>query len=291
MTVRWCLARLPPGWSGWWLGEAGGSVRLVAVLLAAAVAWVLTGPAPALRRLAGRERDRRTGPTVLTGIDEPAGLTGLATTPERDRGLVAAVRLRRAGLRHLAGRRSQVQLSVSLGEVLTGLASGLVTGAAPRDVLADAAAGLPGLDELAATARSPTGDLPGALDRLGRRSGGGAAADLALLWRLAERTGCSLAGPVQRLRDADRGEAAVRRELAAQLAGPRATGRLLAGLPVVGVALGAGLGADPLGFLLGTSAGAACLAVGGVLVLLGLLWTRALVRSVEPGRGKGLGAR
>ena len=254
------------------------------MLLAAAVAWVLTGPAPALRRLAGRDGRRTTG---LTG---PADLTGLTGSPERQRGDMTAVRLRRAGLRHLTGRRSGAALSDSLGEVLTGLASGLVTGAAPRDVLADAATGLPGLDELAATARSPTGDLPGALDRLGLRPGGAAAADLALLWRLAERTGCSLAGPVQRLRDADRGDAAVRRELTAQLAGPRATARLLAGLPVVGVALGAGLGADPLGFLLGTGAGAACLAVGGVLVALGLLWTRALVRSVEPDRGKRLDA-
>ena len=182
------------------------------------------------------------------------------------------------------GRRGAAQLSASMGEVLTALASGLVTGAAPRDVLADTAVGLPGLDDLAATARSPTGDLRGALERLGRRPGGAAAADLALLWGLSERTGCSLVGPVQRLRDAERGESAVRRELAAQLAGPRATARLLAGLPVVGVALGAGLGADPLGFLLGTTAGFACLAAGGVLVALGLLWTRALVRSVDPVR-------
>jgi tight adherence protein B len=50
--------------------------------------------------------------------------------------------------------------------------------------------------------------------------------------------------------------------------------------------MGAGLGADPLGFLLGTAAGAGCLALGGVLVGLGLLWTRALVRSVEPSGGR-----
>jgi tight adherence protein B len=170
--------------------------------------------------------------------------------------------------------------------VLTGLASGLATGASPREVLADASAGLPGLDDLVATARSPAGDLPGALERLGRHPGGAAAADLAVLWRLAERTGCSLVGPVQRLRDAERGEAAVRRELAAQLAGPRATARLLAGLPVLGVAMGAGLGADPLGFLLGTAAGITCLALGTALVGLGLLWTRALVGSVETAGGR-----
>jgi len=257
-------------------------VSAVAVLLSAAAGWVLTGPPPALGRLAGREAARTAGLTC----------PGLTCPPERERGVVTALRLRRPGRRR-AGRRGRATLTVSLGEVLTGLSSGLVTGASPREVLADAAADLPGLDDLAATARSPTGDLAGALERLGRRPGGAAAADLAVLWGLAERTGCSLLGPVQRLRDAHRGEAAVRRELAAQLAGPRATARLLAGLPVVGVALGAGLGADPLGFLLGSAAGAGCLAAGGTLVGLGLLWTRALVRSVEPGRGRsrgGLGA-
>jgi tight adherence protein B len=238
-------------------------MRAVALLLAAAVGWVLTGPTPALGRLAGRD-GRRTG-----------------ARPRPGRGPWPVL-----GLRRRAGRRSPARLAASLGEVLTGLASGLVTGAAPRDVLADAAEGLPELDDLAAVARSPTGDVTGMLERLARRPGGAAATDLALLWRLAERTGCSLLGPVQRLRDADRGAVAVRRELAAQLAGPRATARLLAGLPVVGMLLGTSVGADPLGFLLGTPAGAGCLAVGGVLVGLGLLWTRALIRSVEPGPGR-----
>jgi tight adherence protein B len=225
-------------------------VTAAAVLLAAAAAWVLTTPAPAL----GRLTRRRGGP---------------APPP----------RLGRRGAR--ADRRGRSELAAALAELLTGLASGLVTGAAAREVVTDAATGLPGLADLAATARSPTGDLAGTLEALGRRPGGAVAADLAVLWRLAERTGCSLLGPVQRLRDADRAETAVRREVSAQLAGPRATARLLAGLPVVGIALGAGLGADPIPFLLGSAAGVACLGTGSLLVGLGLLWTRALVRSVE----------
>ena len=40
------------------------------MLLAAAVAWVLTGPAPALGRLAGREGSR---PGRLTALPEPEG--------------------------------------------------------------------------------------------------------------------------------------------------------------------------------------------------------------------------
>ena len=220
----------------------------------------------------------------MTALRLPrAGLAGLTSPPERDRGVVTALGLWRPGRRRRGGQRGGPSDRVA-GGLLTGLASGLVTAPRAATSCVDAAAGLPGLDDVAATARSPTGDLPGVLEQVARRPGGEAAADLAVLWRLAERTGCSLLGPVQRLHEAHRGEAAVRRELAAQLAGPRATARLLAGLPVVGVVLGAGLGADPVGFLLGTPAGAACLAVGGALVGLGLLWTRALVRSVDPTR-------
>ena len=265
------------------------------MLLAAAVGWVLTGPAPGLVRLAPRSvvAWSASGRSVRGDETSARPATSLSTaggrSPERPAlgPAPSAAAAFRPVRRRASPRRSAAELTTSIGELLTGLASGLATGAAPREVRADAATGLPGLDALAATARSPTGDVAGALDRLGRRAGGAAAADLALLWRLAERTGCALIGPVQRLRDADRGEASVRRELAAQLAGPRATARLLAGLPLVGVALGAGLGADPLGFLLGTVAGIGCLMVGGVLVAMGLLWTRLLVRSVDPGRAPG----
>jgi tight adherence protein B len=224
-------------------------MRGLALLLAAAAAWVLTAPAPALVRLTRRPS---------------------AAPQSAPRG-----RIRVPG-------RSRTDLTASLGELASGLASGLLTGASAREVLADAAAGLRGLEALAASARSPTGDVAASLDELAHQPGGAVAADLAVLWRLAERTGSSLLGPVRRLRDADRGAAAVRRELSAQLAGPRATARLLAGLPVLGVVLGAGLGADPVGFLLGTGAGRSCLALGGLLVGLGLLWTGSLVRSVEP---------
>ena len=264
------------------------------MLLAAAVGWVLTGPAPGLARLASRSVVAWSASGRSVRGDETSAwpATSLSTaggrSPERSAlGAAPSAAAFRSFRRRASPRRSAAELTTSIGELLTGLASGLATGAAPCDVLADAAPGLSGLDARAATARSPTGDLAGALDQLGRRPGGAAAADLALLWRLAERTGCALIGPVQRLRDADRGEASVRRELAAQLAGPRATARLLAGLPLVGVALGAGLGADPLGFLLGTVAGIGCLMVGGVLVAMGLLWTRLLVRSVDPGRAPG----
>ncbi|MDT3441776.1 MULTISPECIES: type II secretion system F family protein [unclassified Pseudofrankia] len=74
-------------------------------------------------------------------------------------------------------------------------------------------------------------------------------------------------------------------ELAAALAGPRSSGRLVAGLPVVGIVFAGLLGARPAHVLLATPTGSACLAAGVALDLLGLRWLRwigdRVVRDVE----------
>ena len=97
--------------------------------------------------------------------------------------------------------------------------------------------------------------------------------ELAGAWLLATRHGVELADVVDGLRAdvASRRERAVRTH--ATLAGPRATAVILTALPGLGVLLGAGFGADPLGVLLGgTLGGALCLA-GAVLLAAGLVWT------------------
>jgi tight adherence protein B len=63
-------------------------------------------------------------------------------------------------------------------------------------------------------------------------------------------------------------------ELDAALAGPRSSGRLVAGLPIVGIAFAGLLGARPVHILLGSPVGSACLVVGVLLDLLGLRWLR-----------------
>ena len=62
-------------------------------------------------------------------------------------------------------------------------------------------------------------------------------------------------------------------------AGPRATARLLAGLPFLGLIMAAVLGADPLAFLFGTLPGLACLLAGVGLNATGALWTHRLARN------------
>ncbi len=111
--------------------------------------------------------------------------------------------------------------------------------------------------------------------------GVGLLADLAVAWRLVEVTGARLAGPAARLAESSRADEAVRREVAAQLAGPRATALLLALLPCAGILLGVGLGADPGGFLLSTEPGRLCLLVGSSLVAAGVTWTEAIVARAE----------
>ncbi|GAA3760098.1 hypothetical protein GCM10022225_52040 [Plantactinospora mayteni] len=94
--------------------------------------------------------------------------------------------------------------------------------------------------------------------------------------RLAEQTGAPLADLVERIeadaRAMDRGLAAAE----AQAAGARATAWLLAGLPAGGIALGYGIGVDPLEILLHTPIGAACAVGAIVLQLVGLLWAGRL---------------
>ncbi|MDG4833863.1 hypothetical protein O7627_31810 [Solwaraspora sp. WMMD1047] len=94
--------------------------------------------------------------------------------------------------------------------------------------------------------------------------------------RLAERTGAPLADLLERIeadgRTTDRGLAAA----AAQAAGARATAWLLAGLPLGGIALGYGIGVDPMRVLLHTPVGAACAVSAVVLQVAGLAWADRL---------------
>ncbi|MEV8223125.1 type II secretion system F family protein [Dietzia maris] len=99
------------------------------------------------------------------------------------------------------------------------------------------------------------------------------AGELAGAWLLATRHGVVLADVVDGLRAdvASRRQRALRVD--ATLAGPRATSVILTALPGLGVLLGSGFGADPLGVLgNGALGGGLCLA-GAVLLSAGLLWT------------------
>lgn len=102
-------------------------------------------------------------------------------------------------------------------------------------------------------------------------------------WTLAEQTGAPLADLVERIEADLRADDRARSSAAAQAAGARATAWLLAGLPVGGIALGYGIGVDPLAVLLHTPVGAACAVGAIVLQAAGLTWADRLASPLALG--------
>jgi tight adherence protein B len=123
------------------------------------------------------------------------------------------------------------------------------------------------------------GDVPAALRDAARIDP--LLVSLAAVWQVSEGSGAAMAAALDRLVAATAQADRLRNEIAAQLAGPRGTVRVLAVLPLVGLGMGLLMGADPLGFLFGGPVGWACLAVAVALDVGGLLWMRQMVRAIE----------
>jgi tight adherence protein B len=237
-------------------GRAGGGERL------RAVAPVRSQPTPAPARGSIPLLTGAVGVAVVAGVPVPVAGAVVVTG-----WLLMRVRRRRRASRERAAR------AAATIEVTFGLADELRAGRTPDQALvavaavagplhdplrAAASAAAVGADpalELAATAR-----LPGA-ERLGA---------VAVAWSVAGSAGGRVAGVLDRLGRAMDDDEDLRRELQAAMAGPRATMVLLALLPLLGLALGEGVGAHPVALLVhrpigwGLVAGAAALDVTGV---------------------------
>lgn len=103
----------------------------------------------------------------------------------------------------------------------------------------------------------------------------------AACWAVAEQHGGALAGALDRVAATLRAQELARRRVELELAAPRATARLLAALPVLGLVIGSATGANPLGVLLGTGWGWALLASGIGLDVTGLAWVGRIARAAE----------
>lgn len=110
----------------------------------------------------------------------------------------------------------------------------------------------------------------------------GTARPIAALWSTSARFGL----PLGDLLAASRADLVARHRFAAHtkagLAGPRATARVLAVLPVFGLLLGQAIGADPVRVLLDGGPGSVLLVVGTVLAAAGVAWSEYIVDRVLP---------
>lgn len=246
-------------------GTAGGV--LVVVLTAGAV-LLGGGPGASARRRAGR-----LGPTATASRrhDRPPWSRGR--------------------------RRAGPDPAALLGAVVTGVAAEVRAGRSPADAWR-LVLGVPvGADGVPAAADVLAAIAPG---RPGRRRGGPETAvvrrrvsGVLAAGRLAAELGAPTAGVLEECARALAADADAETAVRAALAGPRQTTALLTWLPALGVALGALLGADPLGTLLGGGAGTAAGVGGAVLTLLGRRWTGRMVadaRAAGTGSGAGVDA-
>jgi tight adherence protein B len=131
----------------------------------------------------------------------------------------------------------------------------------------------------AAEAASHGADVAEAVERAAREQPGASPAwsVLAAAWSVAEVAGSPLAACLTVLAGSLRDEAQLRREARAALAGPAASSRLVAALPVIALLFGATLGFDTIGVLLGNPFGLGCMVVGSALLWAGARWNRSLI--------------
>jgi tight adherence protein B len=230
-------SRARPGRLGLVLGGMLGAV--VAALLATVVAGLPVGP----------------------GAWLAAGLAAGVALRERVRG-------RRR--RDLERARDRLDESVVL------LAAELSAGRPPAQALQAGADAAP--DEFAEAAQVAAlgGDPAPALRRAAGLPGRAAAADVAAAWQVAGRTGAPVAAIMQRIRLGLQADLAAVREADEQVAPVYATARVLAVLPLGGLALGWALGVDSVRLLVSTGWGQACLLSAVGLVGAGLAWVEAI---------------
>lgn len=183
--------------------------------------------------------------------------------------LVAAAtawRLVRRGRETSRAARSARDLLVTLRALVRELGAGATGPQALDRVARTAPTGVRVLLRLIAVPESQADSLTGDLERI--RSA----------WRLSSEHGIPLAAVLSAC-IADLEDRVATRQLRAQhVAGPAVSGYVLAVLPLAGIAMGAGMGSNPVAVLLGGAVGGVLLCAGVTLCCAGLLWTDRIVR-------------
>jgi tight adherence protein B len=179
------------------------------------------------------------------------------------------------------GRREELGL-LALAEALGVLAAELSAGRPVVAALRTAAASCPDSRTAVLLVAALGADEAGP-----RARPGGTGSELERLRsavRLSGTTGCPLAEVLAAVEGDLRARYRRLLELRAATAGPRAAAVLLAGLPVLGLAMGAGIGARPWSVLTTTPAGQLVLVTGVLLEVAGVAWVGRLLRRATADR-------
>lgn len=254
---------------------SGAGVALVACLAGAAAALLLRAPASVGDPVRARRLPRWSFllvpliPIVFPGKAVVAAvLLGIATF-----GGVALWRRRceRIAAGHTADR---------VVEACEQMAAELAAGHPPGPALSQLAEEWPVVEPVAEAQRMGS-DVPAAWREVARVPGAGSLRVVAAAWQIAHQTGSGLADALDRVALDLRAAAATQRVVDGELGSARSTARLIAALPVAALAMGSGVGGDPLAFLLGSPVGLACLGLGLLLGWAGLWWIEGIARGVE----------
>ncbi len=102
---------------------------------------------------------------------------------------------------------------------------------------------------------------------------------LARAWEVSNRTGAPLAPALERVSEALSEDVAIERLVFGEVSAARATGKIMAALPLCGIGIGYVIGGRPLQFLVSGPLGWACLLGGVLLATAGVSWIDWLSRS------------
>jgi tight adherence protein B len=233
---------------------------VLAAACASCAAWLVT-PSCADMRMSSLLRERRHPPGQGSGARSDVT------------GWVADLRRRwtgRIGREH----RERVRDIQALTALATELRAGHPLATALRH-----AGGVPCVWPTAVSAARFGTDIAGALrvDALSRPL----LLPLAACWQVGSFSGSGLARTVEELARSGRAGEDTRAQLEAHLASAHASMRVLASLPILGIAMGTMLGAEPIAWFAATGIGRIALACGLALTGMGLWWSRRITRSVE----------
>lgn len=209
------------------------------------------------------------------------GRMGLTPQDRHARGEAWVRRLKELPARIQMGpltRRLRARRRAAAIEAVSALAAELAAGQPPGMALA-LAAGEPPVWPAALSAVRLNANVADALRLDGQAVP--VLRSLAACWEVASASGSGLSASIDRLSVSARRAEEVRVQLEAELAAPRASARLLAGLPAFGLIIGMALGIDPVGWLLGGPLGWACVLGAVILIGAGLAWTGRIAASVE----------